>query len=641
MRQDITSLELSNLGGSTRIIAAVGVRGFATTVQYDLGNNGANGIYSATLGASGCPAFTSIASNANGFVFGTAVSGSPYATGAALNAGSGTAYVNGTTGNQLGRIDIGVAPSNPNVIYAQVQSIAANSSSGCGSSAGCQLGAWVTTNGGTTWSFMTGSAGGSLQACASSGGGSGASGGGDYPQNWYDQGVAVDPNNPDRVFFDTFDVWLANRTGTHWYDLSCGYSGTSPKPVHTDQHALAFVPGSSSILLLGNDGGAHGTTNANAAVDNSVRPTWFNMDGGFNTIEFYNGDISANFATAASPMAGGGAQDNMAAFVTFAGSPTGPVQWQGNIGGDGFFVRIDGKGNYFYASNNNGALHRCTSNCSGTGAVFGGDIRASTMISDRQSFVEPFELFKGKPGGTGNAECGTRCNHLMVGTYRVWESINVDAKGAISWTARTGDLTKNTLGNRSFINNLKYSPANMTLGIVGTNDGNVQVLTGLGGTTTAVNLTNGNAVLPNRPILDVAFDPTTNNTVANPMIGYAAVGGFNANTPSTPGHVFRVVCNVGCTSFTWTDKTGNLPDIPVDSIIANPNYPQQVFVGTDIGLYYTNDITANPPTWLRFQNGLPNVMVWSLSIDRGNTTLSVWTRSRGAYVWLLPTGPIP
>jgi hypothetical protein len=42
--------------------------------------------------------------------------------------------------------------------------------------------------------------------------------------------IEVDPNNPDRVFFDTFDIWLANRTGTAWYDVSCGYSGVSPKP---------------------------------------------------------------------------------------------------------------------------------------------------------------------------------------------------------------------------------------------------------------------------------------------------------------------------------------------------------------------------------------------------------------------------
>ena len=117
-------------GGVTRILAAVGVRGFPTFVQYDLGKNGANGLYAGTMPSSGCPAdFTSIASNANGFVFGTAVSGSPYATGASMNAGSGVPCdypitggtgVCGSTTNQLGRMDIAVAPSNPNVIYAQV-----------------------------------------------------------------------------------------------------------------------------------------------------------------------------------------------------------------------------------------------------------------------------------------------------------------------------------------------------------------------------------------------------------------------------------------------------------------------------------------------------------------------------------------
>src|ERR1044072_6608035 len=35
-RQDITGLELTNIGGTTRILAAVGVRGFATTVQFNL-----------------------------------------------------------------------------------------------------------------------------------------------------------------------------------------------------------------------------------------------------------------------------------------------------------------------------------------------------------------------------------------------------------------------------------------------------------------------------------------------------------------------------------------------------------------------------------------------------------------------------
>src|SRR5438874_1369002 len=206
-RQDVTGLELSNMGGSTRIIAAIGTRGFATTVQYDLGSNGANGLYSATMGSSGCPTFTSIATNANGFVYGNTVSGSPYTTGAPMNAGTGIAFMNSTTGDQLGRIDIAVAPSNANYIYAQVLSIAVNGGN-CGAN-GCQVRAWASTNGGGTWSYMEGSQGPALGDC-----------GFDYPQNWYDQGIAVDPNNPDRVFFDTYDLWFATRTGTVWNDIT-------------------------------------------------------------------------------------------------------------------------------------------------------------------------------------------------------------------------------------------------------------------------------------------------------------------------------------------------------------------------------------------------------------------------------------
>src|SRR5205807_9023669 len=94
-------------------------------------------------------------------------------------------------------------------------------------------------------------------------------------------------------------------------------------------------------------------------------------------------------------------------------------------------------------------------------------------------------------------------------------------------------------------------------------------------------------------------------------------------------------------SFTWADKTGDLPDIPVDSVIVNPNNPLQVYAGTDWGVYFTDDVTVASPTWQRFENGVPHAMVWDMQIDRGSTTLSVWTRSRGAYVYPLPGGVPP
>src|SRR6267154_4162287 len=617
-RQDVTGLELSDVGGgTTRIIAAIGTRGFPTYVQYDLGKNGANGLYTATMASSGCPSFTSIASNANGFVFGNQVAGSPYTTGAPMNAGNGTpcdypiSGGNGTcvsTTNQLGRIDIAVAPSNPNYIYAQAQSIVWNNNGGCGNTNGCQLGAWASTEGGTSWTDMEGSQGGALGDC-----------GFDYPQNWYDQGIAVDPNNPDRVFFDTFDVWFATRTGTVWNDITCGYSYSGPAgPVHVDQHALAFLPGSSSILAIGNDGGVHGTTNADI-TSQTVDPTWFNMDTDVNTIEFYSGDISGNFANAASPQANGGAQDNGSISVTFAGPPTGPVLWQLGVGGDGFFGRIDpvgtGSSLRFWQGNNSGSLHRCVSNCTNQNAPWSGRVSGG-WSGDTQSFTLPYDLFHG--GISGGDDCPAAgvpggCGHLVAGTTRVWETINggnasfASADWYVTNNPTTQNMTKQTLGNRSFINQVKYSPKYQSVAIVGTNDGNAWIGFNLGTGTASqanwVNVTGSNTVLPNRPVLGIGLDPSAGATVP---IGYAAVGGFNANTPTTPGHIFQVTCTANCGSFTWLDKTGNLPDIPVDSIIVNPNNAHQVYAGTDWGVYYTDDITVASPTWQRFENGIPH-----------------------------------
>ena len=33
-------------------------------------------------------------------------------------------------------------------------------------------------------------------------------------------------------------------------------------------------------------------------------------------------------------------------------------------------------------------------------------------------------------------------------------------------------------------------------------------------------------------------------------------------------------------------------------------------------------------------------MIWDMAIDRGFSTLAVFTRGRGAWAWPLPSGPI-
>ena len=543
--------------------------------------------------------------------------------------------------------------------------------------------------------------------------------------------------------------------------------------MHADQHVLTFVPGSSSIMLAAGDGGIDATANANVASLNTARPTWFNMDNGLNTIEFYAGDISGNFANSATPAVVAGAQDNGPSSAQFSGSPTGPVQWQMGTGGDGFSGQIDPMGtgptqaqgtitlttggatagqqfiigtqtftfvasgtatgnvvlnsstttegnnivtsinrdipgtvtavrsgatvivtavtpgvsgntipfsninsaNFamngagflggttqgglpgsmrFWEGNNSGGFSRCLANCTAPGATW--TSARGNWTSDTQSFVLPVNMFHGGiPGGDDCAAAGptTGCGHLIAGTTRVFETI-LGAGATVPTTAWvvstpatcTGTnacLTKGTLGNRSYINMLKYSPKYQSVAIVGTNDGNVQIGFNLGtGVVNAgqwVDVTGSNSVLPNRAILGIALDPSV--SAANTPVGYAAVGGFNANTPTTLGHVFQVTCAANCASFIWVDKTGNLPDIPVDSVIVNPNYPQQVFAGTDWGLYFTNDVTQVSPTWYRFDgSGVPHTMVWDMQVDRGSTTLALFTRGRGAYVWPLTSSSI-
>lgn len=583
-RQDTTGLELFDNGVSTGIMAAIGTRGAPTPVQPNLGLNGANGIYKATLPASGCPSdWTLVSTSSTGWPTGTG-GGSPYPA------------------NVVGRIDLAVAPSNPDVIYAEA--VHADTL--------MVLGVWRSSDGGETWSQRA--ALGDLGGCAGGG-----------PQAWYDAGVTVDPNNSDVVFLSDIDLYRSNNGADTFTNITCGYGAGMPTgdDVHVDQHARTFVDGDSSRLLIGNDGGVYYTANANAA--NPREMVFTQLNDTLNIIEFYSGDITGNFNIAANPGVVGGAQDNGSSVFVWNGPPSEAI-WTEIWGGDGIYARIEPiNEDRWYVESQRGNLG--ISQSGPFGPYFG---VAEPWGTERRGFLFPFEIQKHDCPESG-------CQNLIAGSYRAWETINGGLNGA-SWYPNSPDLTKGVLDDRSIINQLAYSVTDGSIAIVGTNDGNVQYGFNLGqgvaNSATWVDVTDGNAVLPNRPILDVFTDPQVATT------GYAAVGGFDENSPATPGHVFRVVCNSDCSSFEWQNKSGNLPNIPVDSIAVNPRNPKQVFAGTDWGLYFTDDIDVENPTWMRFNAGLPSVMIWDMAIDRGFTTLALFTRSRGAYVWPLPDAPL-
>ena len=471
-RQDVTGLITRKLGSSTELFAAIGSRGLSTTVQSDLDLNGANGIYSTTVPASGCPASWSLISR-GAFSPGGVPNGWPAGTGSGVPVSAG--------GNPVGRIDMAIAPSDPNVMYAQVADPVHRG----------LLGFYRTTDGGVTWSRQSGP---EVQSC---------NGVQLVPrvQNWYDQAVAVDPNNSNVVYQSDLDILQSTDGGLTFFNTTCGYeTGLARGTVHVDQHALAFMPGSSSTLLAGSDGGIWETQTAD-----QQQPAWVQLNNTISTIEFYSGDISANFANAITPSITAGAQDNGSSTMQWPGQNPSPTStWTMQFGGDGIFSRLEPKqGLRYYHETPNGALVMSVAGPNGPYQKAAGG-----WVNDRISFVTPYEMDKYNcPGAT--------CDHMILGSYRVWETISGGVSGGqpvtTTWYPNSPDLTKGTLADRSFINQLAIARTDTSVAMAGTNDGNVwmghNLATGITNTALWVNVSGGNAVLPNRPILDVAISP--------------------------------------------------------------------------------------------------------------------------------------
>lgn len=602
----ISSIHLDSRGTSTVAYVAVGYVSSA--------NNGNNGVYRFTMPASGCPVWPA------GFT--TLFSGFPAGTG------------NGTNGGSLtGRIELaaGTGADGNLTLYAQVARADNQSLEGT----------YVLRpdGGSTTWTKLSGST--TLPTCASAtGGGSG--------QDWYDLYIAVNPSNDKDLYIGHIDTYRSTVNATYTsmthsnltnvYTTSCASYGK----VHPDQQAFAFVPGTNgTAFLLGNDGGVY-YNNASGGVNN-----WRQLNDTINTTQFYAGQIGRDFANAAGPQWwAGGMQDNGNA--TWDSSKPNLTATGRSVGGDGFFMAFDPLAG------------------TETAGWWFSEYTYGSMYCSRNSGADgPFASACG-PNQTGSADWSAP---FLMDTLHCTSSVcrnmvfgedYVHAAGAFgtqkpTWRRVSPRLTRG--GSADSIIALNLAPSEPKAAAAGTSDGKLwwseNIYSGTGCTQAAANTASfscaplssatwrdadsTNAVLPNRAILGVAFDPTNHRSF------YAAVGGFDDNTPTTPGHVFQLTWNGS--AWTRANKTGNLPDVPASGIAVNPHNRKQVFVGTHFGFYYTDDIDAAVPVWTRYQWGLPNTVIQYLTIDRGpaanprlGTTLMAFTYGRGVYAIKLPTG---
>ena len=379
-------------------------------------------------------------------------------------------------------------------------------------------------------------------------------------QCWYDNVIEVDPNNPNIVFaagqynygINSGGIFRSDDGGQTWKNL--GYDQ------HPDFHALAMDPSNTSHVLIGSDGGVWYSDDRGgrpAASDPLSAADWFNLNG--NGLVYPAGLQITQFTSIATVPGEpgiyfGGSQDNgtEGTYRPLAGAF--PNLWADTASGDGGQVLVDPTDpNFVYQTYYGISPYRFSDG--GNSFFTNAPIQTGLNVNDRSDFYIPFTLNKNNP------------NQLFLGTYRLYRTDNAKAPNAgdVTWQAISGDLTSGCAGTAP------NGARNCTISAIGVGGGTGVYTGSLDGyiyfspdaqSSASPTWTRIDHSLPARPVASIYVDRS------NERIAYVAFNGYNAGTPGRPGHVFRTT-DAGKH---WQDASGNLPDVPVNSIIADPSF---------------------------------------------------------------------
>jgi gliding motility-associated-like protein len=90
----------------------------------------------------------------------------------------------------------------------------------------------------------------------------------------------------------------------------------------------------------------------------------------------------------------------------------------------------------------------------------------------------------------------------------------------------------------------------------------------------------------------------------------------------------------------WVSKEGDLPDLPVKTILPNPGDSEEVMIGTSLGIWKTSDWSSDSPKWTRSQNGMKNVKVTNLELRKRDLTVMATTYGRGIFTGKIENNPL-
>lgn len=398
-------------------------------------------------------------------------------------------------------------------------------------------------------------------------------------QGWYSHDVVINPNNSRDIVQVGIDAWRSTNNGftmeqqTSWTNARNGQNPVGqtegpPNYVHSDIHRAIFHPLMDNTVFLATDGGVF--------VSKDGGTTYESRNGGLQTTQFY-----ANFSNSTSngDFAIGGMQDNSTAIYT--GEPA----WTKVLGGDGMSTAIDPTSdNIVYGSSQFLNIFRSTNG--GQSFI---DIAPGAI---EPIFSGPFEI----------APSNTRV--LYAGGRLLFKTTN---RGN-DWFTPTGDFID---GGNSILN-IAVAPYNFNRLLVSTAPnvtGKANIFKSEDG---GVNWTKLSG-LPDRLATDIAFHPE------NKSIAFITFGGFGSF------HVYQTMDG----GENWFPIDNNLPDLPHNSIVIDPERPNNVYIGNDLGVYFSED---GGGTWSPFMEGLPEaVLAMHLSISPANQKLRVATHGNGVF----------
>jgi hypothetical protein len=486
--------------------------------------------------------------------------------------------------------------------------------------------------------------------------------GGGQNQCSYDMPVASPPGQPDTVWIGggmQYDeiftsnppsngraVQRSSDAGVSFTDMT-NDTQSPPLGMHPDQHAFAFVPGEPDVAFIGSDGGVVRTSgtfaNASSSCDtrglvapqltqchqwlSAIPSQIFSLNKGLATLQFQS--LSINSKNPLGDVMGGTQDNGTWAFKAEDEGEGG--SWFESVGGDGGQSGVD-------IANPDVRIHTYTTgvgdiNFSGT-APLGWDVfgvpNFQAPTSEGASFYVPL-VADTKTSGTwliglqhvwrttdnlgGQAYMDLHCNEFVGDLAQPcgdWEPLGGAA----------GDLIAGPSSDKgtSYVVVVVRAPNDTGTLWAGTRRGRVWMSKNADSAPASVTyLRVDSPSQPRRFVSGIAVDPVNSNHA------WISFSGYEAYTPTTPGHVFEVTVKDG--SVVWKDLSSNLGDQPITGI-ARDDVTGDLFVSTDFGV---DTLPSGSSTWVSAGTNLPPVAVYGLTIDSGARVLYAATHGRSAW----------